>query len=64
MDAETWNREHPIGTRIMVRLANGDILHTWTTSAALRVSSLDFVRIRAFEGLVLLSWCEALPEGL
>ena len=58
MDAPTWNSRHPIGTRVIVNLADGRILHTRSIAAAQRYGGLDYLEVAGIKGLVLLSWVQ------
>lgn len=61
MDAIEWNRLHPPGTPVRVRLFNGRIIQTRTCSEAMRFGGLEHVQVEAIQpGYVLLSWCAPL----
>ena len=63
MDATEWNRLHPPGTLVAVRLFNGRIIRTRTTSEAATWGNLDHVAVEAIQpGYVLLSWVK--PMGI
>ena len=52
-----WNAAHPIGTKVVLTLANGKRHVTRTTSAAEHIGSHDFIRVGLIPvGLVLLGW--------
>jgi hypothetical protein len=57
LTAAEWNRDYPIGTKVVVRLHNGKRLRTRTTSEAATWGNLDHVAVEAIQpGYVLLSW--------
>jgi hypothetical protein len=61
MDAIEWNQRWPVGTRVRLTKADGQVLRTLTVSAAQRWGGLDHVAVGGMSGFVMLSWCE--PEG-
>lgn len=63
MDAAAWNAQVPIGARVAVTLANGNVLWARTGSAAARVGQYDMLELEGRRGLWLLSWCRALEIG-
>lgn len=60
MTAAEWNAAYPVGTRVAVTLANGDVLTTNTASDAERIGDHDMLRLEGSEGYWLLSWCGAM----
>lgn len=58
MDSQRWNAKYPVGTTVILSLANGKRLPTRTRSRAERWGGLDHVAVEAIQsGYVLLSWC-------
>lgn len=60
MDAIEWNRRWPVGTRVRLTKADGEVLRTRTVSPAQRWGGVDHVAVGGISGYVLLSWCD--PE--
>lgn len=56
MTAEEWNRQHPIGTRVRITLADGRSRDTRTLSPAQTWGGLDHIQVGGITGFVLLSW--------
>ena len=57
MTSSAWNKLHPIGTKVVLTLANGKRFVTRTNSAAEHIGSHDFIRVGQIPvGLVLLDW--------
>lgn len=49
-DPYTWNRLHPIGSAVEIRLANGDTIATKTKTAAYLWGGLALVEVEARPG--------------
>lgn len=62
MDHQEWNRLHRPGVRVRVTKADGSVMRARTAAPALRVGQHEFVELKGFRGLWLLSWCRALPR--
>jgi hypothetical protein len=58
--AERWNREHPIGTPVRVRLANGDTIEDRTASGAVPWGSIALVTLRGRHGMWMTDMLSAL----
>ena len=57
MTAAEWNAAHPLGTKVVLKLANGKRCVTRTASIAATWGGLDHVRVESIAtGYVLLSW--------
>ncbi len=62
--AQSWNREHPIGTAVQVRRDNGEIMTTTTRGAASVVGPSAVVWLRGISGCYLLDRVSALDDGV
>lgn len=57
MTSVQWNAAHPVGTKVVLTLANGKRRVTRTTSEAATWGGMAHVRVEAIsEGYVPLSW--------
>ena len=63
MSAQQWNERHPVGTRVIVTLANGHTLQTRTVSPARSWGGLDHVEVAGLAGFVLLGWVRELERS-
>jgi hypothetical protein len=59
--AGRWNREHPIGTLVLVKLANGASAQDRTASGAVPWGSVALVTLRGRPGMWITDMLEALP---
>ena len=58
MDAAAWNAKYPVGTLVIVTLANRRRRLAQTISLACHIGQHDFVQVdRIQPGYVLLGWC-------
>jgi len=58
MDAPAWNARYPVGTWIIITLANRQRRLTRSSSAAVHIGHHDFIQVEAIQtGYVLLRWC-------
>ena len=63
MTSIEWNTQHPIGTKVVLTLANGKRRVTRTASQAETWGSRHHVRVEAIEsGYVLLEWVRPFHE--
>jgi hypothetical protein len=59
MDAAAWNRQHPVGTRVIHRDPFGRVTHTHTTGPAWAlITGRLAVPVADLKGSVLLADCE------
>ncbi len=61
MHAQNWNDEYRIGSRVDVRLANGQKFCTRTTGLARCWGGLDHIQVAGMTGFVLLTWVRPTP---
>jgi hypothetical protein len=58
MDATAWNAKYPVGTLVIVTLANRRRRVARTIGSAQHIGQHDFVQVDQIQpGFVLLSWC-------
>jgi hypothetical protein len=58
MDAAAWNAKYPIGSWVIVTLANRRRRLARTVALARRVGTHEFIELDAIQpGLILLTWC-------
>jgi len=62
MQAQEWNDRYPIGSAVVVRLANGHALRTTTIARAQCWGGLNHIQVEGLSGFVLLSWVS--PDDL
>ena len=63
MDSTAWNEAYPVGTRVVLTLVDGKKLETNTSGPAIRYGRMDFVRVEAMQGLVVLDWVKPITES-
>jgi len=60
--AVNWNRAHPIGTPVIVTLADGRTVEDQTASGAVQWGSIALVTLRDRPGMWMTSMLAAVPE--
>lgn len=63
LECELWNAKHPVGTRVVVRMDNGEKRDTVTTSVAQMLSGhAAVIWLEAISGCYLLSRVKVVTE--
>jgi hypothetical protein len=63
-DALNWNREHPIGSPVIVTLADGRTVEDRTTCAAIQWGSVAMLTLQGRPGMWVTTMLAAVPASV